>query len=48
MQYSSHTFFNYREEELLSEEELIFLVKYMKEHYKMTQTETISEIFNNC
>jgi hypothetical protein len=47
MQYSNNKVFNYREEELLTDEELLFLVKYMKDHYKMTQTETIEEIFNN-
>lgn len=39
--------FSYREEELRRYSDIDFLIKYMEDHYKLTQTETLSEIYNN-
>lgn len=39
--------FNYREEQLKEDEDVAFLVRYMKDHYMMTQSDAISEIYNN-
>ena len=44
---SNQTLINYRFEELKENKDIAFLIKYMYEHYKLSETDVIDEIYNN-